>query len=133
MFTITARYGFEAAHRLHNPSWSNEKNTETFGPCNTIHGHSYRLEVSVSRDSLIDGMVVDFSALDAIVTERIVSRLDHSLINDLPEMSDITTTAEEVAQWIWNEIKPGIEELGVTLSEVHLFESPQYSVRITSD
>ena len=60
---------FNAAHRLHNPAWSDEKNREVFGLCNNPnwHGHNYELEVGVTGEIDPDtGMVVDLGWLAAV-------------------------------------------------------------------
>ena len=131
--TVTARYGFEAAHRLHDCARSDTENAEAFGPCNRLHGHSYHLEVSVTRAELADGMVIDFGRLDRIVEEAIIARLDHQVINDLPEFNGLITTAEEVARWIFSVPRPAVAKEGAALTEVVLFEAPRYSARVTSD
>ena len=73
---ITKEFNFEMAHVLYNYD----------GLCSNIHGHSYKLLVTVLGDIAEDdsshklGMVMDFSILKSIVTEEIVSRLDHDLM-----------------------------------------------------
>lgn len=73
---VTKEFGFEAAHALYNYD----------GECSNIHGHSYRLFVTVKgRPSLVpghpkNGMVVDFAELKDIVVRRIIEPLDHSFM-----------------------------------------------------
>lgn len=73
---LTKEFSFEAAHALEGYD----------GPCREIHGHSYRLFVTVKgRPSTVEGdpkcgMVMDFGLLKRIVSEEIVARLDHALI-----------------------------------------------------
>lgn len=73
---LTKEFSFEAAHALHGYD----------GPCREIHGHSYRLFVTVKGEPSPDendpkyGMVTDFGVLKQIVNREIVSRLDHALI-----------------------------------------------------
>lgn len=47
--TVTRLVRFNAAHRVYNPSWSDERNQATFGKCNNPnwHGHNYTLEITV--------------------------------------------------------------------------------------
>ena len=73
---LTKEFSFEAAHALEGYD----------GPCREIHGHSYRLFVTVKGTPVSDaqdpkyGMVMDFGVLKRIVNEEIVSRFDHALV-----------------------------------------------------
>lgn len=73
---LTKEFSFEAAHALEGYD----------GPCREIHGHSYRLFVTVKGRPVEDpanpkyGMVMDFGVLKRIVVEEIVSRFDHALV-----------------------------------------------------
>ena len=73
---LTKEFSFEAAHALDGYD----------GPCREIHGHSYRLFVTVKGAPVEDvenpkcGMVMDFGVLKRIVNEEIVSRFDHALV-----------------------------------------------------
>ena len=105
------RYEFSAAHRL----------TRYDGLCHNLHGHNYTIEIGV--DGPIDpesGMVIDFYALDKIVSDKVISILDHS---DLNEVMDYPT-AEYIAVWIWRRIKPVLD----ILSEVTVYEIPNAAV-----
>ena len=92
---LSKTFRFEAAHQLPGHR----------GKCARLHGHSYRLQVSV-RGPIKDapgesdhGMVTDFGDLSHIVREVIIERLDHSNLNDV---TGLHTTAENVAHWIWD-------------------------------
>ena len=104
---IVARaFDFQAAHHLPRHP----------GKCRNLHGHSYRLVVRCAGD--VDpksGMVLDFADVKAVVEERILSVVDHTLLNDLME----NPTAENVAAWIWDEL-----ELHLPLDEIRLYETP---------
>ena len=94
-------FDFEAAHRLPNHP----------GTCRELHGHSYRLVVTVDRpvDSA-SGMALDFGDLKDVVTREAVDRLDHRYINDLID----NPTAEVIAAWIWDRLAvplPGLVEI----------------------
>ena len=73
---LTKEFSFEAAHALGGYD----------GPCREIHGHSYRLFVTIKGEPSIDpmnpkqGMVMDFGVLKKIVNEEIISRFDHALV-----------------------------------------------------
>jgi 6-pyruvoyltetrahydropterin/6-carboxytetrahydropterin synthase len=86
--TITKDFSFEAAHALEGYD----------GPCRNIHGHSYKLSVTVSGvpvtdpDSPKKGMIMDFSDLKKIVKQQVVDPLDHALI--LPENSTLPIASQ---------------------------------------
>jgi 6-pyruvoyltetrahydropterin/6-carboxytetrahydropterin synthase len=128
---ITARYTFDAAHRLRDSALDNAENDRVYGPCSRIHGHTYRLEVSLRGDALIHGMLIDFGRVDAVVNERIIDRLDHRVINEVAELAGNTTTAEDIAQWIWSELDGVFAEDGVTLDEVTLCEGVRFSATVS--
>lgn len=108
---ITKRFRFEAAHRL--PRYD--------GPCFHLHGHGYELHVSLEMPiDPASGMTVDFFALEAAVKEKVLDRLDHRNINDTLE----NPTAENIAVWIWEQLRPAFP----ALAEVRLFETPDSSV-----
>jgi len=93
--SIARGYSFEAAHALaHLPP--DHK-------CHKLHGHSYRVEVSVNRPIGGGGMVIDFAKLDATVNP-IIKQLDHSNLND---QFDFFTTSENLAQWLFEKINKG--------------------------
>lgn len=108
---VRRRFTFEAAHRLpHHP-----------GKCRNLHGHSYRLTVTVDRP--IDpatGMAVDFADIKEVVGRQVTGVLDHRSINDFIE----NPTAEVMSVWIWKRL---VEELG-GLTEIELFETRSCSV-----
>ncbi|MFR9523316.1 MAG: 6-carboxytetrahydropterin synthase [Rikenellaceae bacterium] len=76
MIRLTKEFSFESAHALEGYD----------GPCREIHGHSYRLFVTVKGEPIGDvlnpkcGMVIDFGDLKRIVNEQIIDRLDHSFV-----------------------------------------------------
>ena len=109
---VTRRTHFNAAHRLHNASWSAEENARVFGPCANAnyHGHNYNLDVSVIGD--VDprtGYVLDIKTLKDIVEERVLSRFDHRNLNlDVPEFRDLIPTAENIVVVCWRLLAPAI-------------------------
>lgn len=81
---LTKEFSFESAHALEGYD----------GACREIHGHSYRLFVTVKGTPSADaaspkyGMVMDFGDLKRIVGEEVVSRLDHSFVLRRSESND---------------------------------------------
>ena len=110
--TVTRRLRFNAAHRVFNPSFSDEKNQATFGKCNNPnwHGHNYTLDVSV--EGPIDeqtGYVMDLSKLKALVTSKIVNVVDHKNFNlDVPFMRERIPTSENIIVAFWEILQPAV-------------------------
>jgi 6-pyruvoyltetrahydropterin/6-carboxytetrahydropterin synthase len=115
---------FNAAHRLHNPSWTEEKNDVVFGLCNNpnYHGHNYELIVKVTGE--IDpetGYVIDLKILSDLVKEEVMERFDHKNLNlDTPEFTTLNPTAENIAVVIYGLLRARLDkqlELSVRLYE----------------
>ena len=110
--TVTRRLRFNAAHRVFNPSFSDEKNQATFGKCNNPnwHGHNYTLDVSV--EGPIDeqtGYVMDLSKLKALVSREVVNLVDHKNFNlDVPFMRGRIPTSENIVVAFWEILQPAI-------------------------
>lgn len=122
--TICRKEHFNAAHRLHNPAWSDERNAEVFGLCNNpnFHGHNYQLIVKLT--GTVDeetGYVYDMKKLSDLVQEEIIARFDHKNLNlDTEEFKAMNPTAENIAIVIWERLRAKIDteyELAVTLYE----------------
>lgn len=122
--TVCRKEHFNAAHRLHNPAWSDEQNQEFFGLCNSpnFHGHNYELIVNLTGEVNEEtGYVYDLKKLSNLVTAEVISRFDHKNLNlDTAEFRTLNPTAENIAIVIWNLLRPKIEPafaLSVTLYE----------------
>jgi 6-pyruvoyltetrahydropterin/6-carboxytetrahydropterin synthase len=122
--TVYRKEHFNAAHRLHNPNWSEEKNTLIFGKCNNpnYHGHNYDLVVKL-RGSIDPetGYVYDMKLLKDLIKVHIINRFDHKNLNlDTHEFKNLNPTAENIAVVIWNILRKQIDttyELTVRLYE----------------
>jgi 6-pyruvoyltetrahydropterin/6-carboxytetrahydropterin synthase len=116
---------FNAAHRLYNPAWNQDKNNEVFGLCNNVnwHGHNYDLIVKVVGE--IDpetGYVVDMKVLKDLIKSEIEERFDHKNLNlDCPEFAGINPTAENIVIVIYNILRAKLDaKLDV---QVRLYET----------
>lgn len=124
---LQRRYRFSASHLYRRPEWSEEENRRHFGKCANLpgHGHNYRLWVTV--EGVVDpatGFVVDLGALDALVTDRIIERLDHQHLNAaLPEFGEggWIPSSENVIRWILDQLA-GHLPAGATLVRLRLEE-----------
>ncbi|HKK89625.1 MAG TPA: 6-carboxytetrahydropterin synthase [Saprospiraceae bacterium] len=119
--TVCRKAHFNAAHRLHNPEWSDERNQSVFGKCNNpnYHGHNYDLIVKVT--GVVDpetGYVMDMKILKDLIKEEVLEKFDHRNLNeDTEEFKNLNPTAENIARVIYEKLRKGIDE--------------QFSVRIT--
>jgi 6-pyruvoyltetrahydropterin/6-carboxytetrahydropterin synthase len=112
MVYVKRRETFSAAHRLYNPSYSDEKNLEIFGKCSnpSWHGHNYVLEVTVAGEPDPEtGFVIDLKILKQIINESILRKVDHKNLNTETDfMRDIIPSAENIAKAIYYELKDKI-------------------------
>lgn len=133
MFRVSKEFSFDMAHLLDGHD----------GKCQNLHGHTYKLQVEVAGDLLVDGakksMVMDFSDLKAVVKKAILDPMDHAFIYDqtsereskiamlLQELQSKTfgvnfrTTAEEMARFIFQRLK---YDEKLPISAVRLWETP---------
>lgn len=121
---VFRRAHFNAAHRLYNPNWSDDKNQEVFGLCNNpnYHGHNYELEVKVSGEvDPVTGYLIDLKVLKDIIKAQIERRFDHKNLNlDTEEFKNLNPTAENICYVIWQILREHLDEkydIGVRLYE----------------
>lgn len=115
---------FNAAHRLHNPTWTDEKNHNIFGKCNNLnyHGHNYDLIVELAGEIDPDtGYVYDMKVLGDLIKEHVLNKFDHKNLNlDTNEFKELNPSAENIAVVIWNILREKIDrkfELKIRLYE----------------
>ena len=125
--TVSRKAHFNAAHRLHNKNWSDEKNQKIFGKCNyqNYHGHNYELIVSVTgKVNPETGYVIDMGELKKIIKNEIEERLDHKNLNlDVPYFSNTIPSAENICIYIYDILRDNIDSQ-FKLS-VRLYETPR--------
>ena len=122
--SVSRKEHFNAAHRLHNPLWSDEKNSAVFGKCNNpnFHGHNYELIVSVIGEPDPEtGYVFDMKLLSDLIKENILTQFDHKNLNlDTVFFKDLNPTAENIALVVWRILRQRIDnqyELKIKLYE----------------
>ncbi|MBA1335699.1 MAG: 6-carboxy-5,6,7,8-tetrahydropterin synthase [Firmicutes bacterium] len=108
---LTKTFTFDSAHRLEDYE----------GKCSRLHGHTYRLEVTVCGSRDYRGMVVDFGEMKDIVEKAVIIDFDHCLLNDVMEENP---TAENLCAVIWNRLINVFEEKGLQLFRIVLWETP---------
>ena len=102
---ITKEFTFDSAHQL---NWHQ-------GKCKNLHGHTYKLRVTVKGEIKQNGIIIDFGELKKIVNESVIEQLDHKFLNDIID----NPTAENLIVWIWDQLKSKLN-----LSEIRLWETP---------
>ena len=124
---ITRREHFNAAHKLWRADWSDEKNLEVFGKCSNKnwHGHNYTIFVTVKGiPSTETGFVIDLKDLSTIIKEKVIEPLDHKNLNlDVPFLSDLLASTENIVIKIWEQIEEPIQLAGGTLTHIRLEET----------
>ena len=125
--TLTARYAFSASHRLHSPLLSEAHNDEIYGKCNNPHGHghNYWLEVTVAGEPDPEsGLIVERSKLDQLVSEEILSRVNHRNLNEqLDEIDGLVPTTENLAYVLAGILKKCFASPGLSLERIRILET----------
>jgi len=124
---VFRREHFNAAHRLYNSGWTDEKNTSVFGKCSlpNYHGHNYDLEIKVTGE--VDektGFVMDMKKLSDLVKEKVIEKFDHKNLNlDTEEFKNLNPTAENIAIVIYNLLRKSVDQ-NLDL-HIRLYETPR--------
>lgn len=117
---LSKEFSFDSAHNL----------IHYHGKCEKLHGHTYRLKVTISgTPDAESGMILDFNEINDLVKNRVVEKLDHTYLNDIIAQS----TAENMATWIWKELETPFSEKKVELVELMLWETPTSSVTLRKE
>ena len=105
MYTVNKEFNFAAAHFL----------TKYQGKCENLHGHNYKLVVTVTGPLNEDDLVIDFHDIKTVTQKYILDVLDHTNLNDrFPNPS-----CELVAKWIYDQLAPHLP-----VTAVQLWETP---------
>nr|MBU1328876.1 6-carboxytetrahydropterin synthase [Candidatus Omnitrophota bacterium] len=113
MYEILIKGDFSSAHNLIGYK----------GKCEGLHGHSWKVEARFQKDSLNDiGISVDFTLLKAKL-KTILKKLDHVYLNKLDIFKKQNPSAENIAGFIYAKLKSSIEEKGLILKSVSVWES----------
>jgi 6-pyruvoyltetrahydropterin/6-carboxytetrahydropterin synthase len=113
MYEIAVTSHFSGAHRLRY----------LHGKCEELHGHNWKVEVSVVSNRLgKEGVVIDFGIFKQKV-EKVLKSLDHTYLNDLPHFSGIEPSSENIAKYIFDKLKSDLKGYSTTLKKVTAWES----------
>ncbi len=131
MIFLTRHEHFNAAHKLYNPQWTEEKNLEVFGKCANAnwHGHNYELIVTIKGEVNPEtGFLMDVRMLSEILQEHVCEKIDHRNLNvDVDFMTGKHASTENLAIAIWEQITPHLPT-NVKLHCVKLYETPRIYV-----
>ena len=121
---------FNAAHKLFNPLWSDERNREEFGVCSNEnwHGHNYEIIVTVKGTvNKESGMIINLKMLSDIIKEEILDKVDHKNLNiDVPFLKGIITTTENVTIKFWEVLEKRLKEKNICkLHRIRVYETPR--------
>lgn len=120
-FTVTKEQDFCAAHFLR----------EYHGQCEQLHGHNYRVQVSVGCDELdAEGLVVDFMRLKEAMVE-VLKRFDHKLLNEVEPFDRLNPTLEHLARYIAEEVAVRIDDQRARVTACRLWETQRNSAEYT--
>jgi 6-pyruvoyltetrahydropterin/6-carboxytetrahydropterin synthase len=109
--SMTRRYRFCAAHRLHTECLSPEENRAAFGKCNNPNGHGHNYVVFVTVAAGLESVPsTEVTKLDELVRDAIVKRFDHRDLNQDPLFADRTTTGENLVVLIWDLLEKRLPE-----------------------
>ena len=123
MYEISVEKHFDAAHALRGYK----------GKCEALHGHRYRVVARVKASQLDDiGLAYDFTELKKHLND-ILSRFDHTCLNDVPPFDKINPSAENIAATIYDELKIKLAATPLSISCVEVWESPQTGVIYSPD
>ena len=130
MIYISRKEHFNAAHKLFNPLWSDERNREEFGVCSNEnwHGHNYEIIVTVKGTvNKESGMIINLKMLSDIIKEEILDKVDHKNLNiDVPFLKGIITTTENVTIKFWEVLESRLKEENICeLHRIRLYETPR--------
>lgn len=129
MVYVSRREHFNAAHKLYNPKWSQERNEEVFGACANAnwHGHNFELIVTLKGEPDEDtGFVFDLKVLGDLVKEHVTDKVDHKNLNvDVPFMSGKMASCENLIKEFWKIMHPIIEshDSSAKLHSLKLYET----------
>ena len=113
MWTVAKDFRFAAAHQIPGHQ----------GGCQNLHGHSYRVRVHVQARALDRlGMVVDFADLKHVM-EQVIGPFDHRFLNEVPPFDTRNTTAELLAQHVFDEVAIRLDDDRVRVVRVEVWES----------
>jgi len=107
--SLTRRYDFAAAHRLHSARLSEQENQRIYGKCNNPHGHGHNYALEVTITGPVDpatGMVANLADLDPFVEREVLAAFDQKNLNEeVAEFKTVVPTTENVCREIFRRLR----------------------------
>ena len=125
---LSQKFEFSAAHRLHNPTFTEDENRRTYGKCNNPnwHGHNYELQVTLRGNAHSSGLLLGLPVFEKVVSEYAIQKLDHKNLNtEVPEFRELIPTVENIAMVIFRMLKSRFTGVGAELASVTVWETPK--------
>ncbi len=128
---VSRKEHFNAAHKLYNPDWSEEKNIEVFGPCANAnwHGHNFDMIVTVKgQPDPETGFVIDLKKLSTLIKREVIDKVDHKNLNiDVDFMKGKMASCENLVMEFWKILEPAIPQISKfgVLHSIKLYETPR--------
>lgn len=118
MFEVTIIKSFSAAHLL----------AEIGGKCEELHGHNFKVEVTVGAPALnSEGILIDFRLVKKWLKD-VLDRMDHQHLNDLSFFAGINPSSENISLYIYQEMQTMVKETAVKILRVKVWESENAAV-----
>ena len=121
MFEVSVEETFSSGHALRGYK----------GKCENVHGHNYRVRVTLAGPQLNPvGLLVDFAELKRVL-RGIIAGIDHQFLNDLEPFRTVNPSAENLAKYFYDQTARGLRDLGegAGISEVLVWETDTSSAR----
>lgn len=113
MFRLKILTSFAAAHCLINYQ----------GDCENLHGHNWRVEVTVRARELDDaGLGIDFKILKA-ETNQLLKTLDHKYLNELPPFNGLSPSSENISRFLFRELSNRLNTDNIRVETITVWES----------
>ncbi|OQY50213.1 MAG: 6-carboxytetrahydropterin synthase QueD [Desulfobacteraceae bacterium 4572_89] len=114
VYEIYVEDHFSAAHALKGYD----------GNCSSIHGHNWIVQAYIQCSKLNKlGIGIDFRDVKGVVKD-VLSKLDHTNLNEVVEFSSINPTSENLSKFIYKELSRRLNTDHIKVSKIMVFESP---------
>lgn len=127
MHYVTRRERFNAAHRIFKPELSDEENFSLYGKCANPnwHGHNYIIYVTIRGEvDAGEAYLMDLKYLKKIIHEYVIDKVDHKNLNiEVDFLKGVIPSSENLVHAIFEQLKQPINNLGIELYSVKLYET----------
>jgi 6-pyruvoyltetrahydropterin/6-carboxytetrahydropterin synthase len=123
LYTIKVITDFSAAHVIHGYD----------GPCGRLHGHNWKVEAVVVGSELNSiGICIDFKDVKKIL-RQVLDQVEHQNLNEIYPFTEINPTAENIAAWVYQEMRPLFKSFPVQLKAINIWETDRAMVCYTEE